>query len=545
MKEKFKNLKKARELAQKMGYDSIASTDGKPRENVRVLAVNPNMRVTVTHLDVKDMSDILNRCIDSGDYDRNPTTRRRLTAIAASGKLSLEDRKFLEQVAVNDPRIQSALLTTPGSISRGAIPMDITEPVKGFSVRRMMNNSGGSCSIDMVFVDGAEMIAVGDRVTIFLEDDTLFAGKIITIEHTDEHNMRLEAMDVMWYLKNNVAWIQPKRMKLSDAFKDICTSLGIPFVCNVDTMFECPARVEAGATGLGILTAMIEETLYAIGKQFFIRVNPVAVELRDIEGEWKDGKLRQEASKFELVEAVTGFRTQESISGTVANDIRFFTGSANTLALHEVQDIPSIARYGILRYHEVAQNAIVTEQTMEGLLRTLKYPTRDLSIEMVGMVNILPGDVITIAGSVYVASSIVYTYTSDGYNMSVSMAQWQKPDGVRWNFSQKMREEWETYDKVLDIPQIPVDKNIGDLKRAAMLLSRSQTFIADAQRLINSGQLDEASANDLKITISEHQKKLGQLKKAMDSPKGDLTSLINSISNDGFYSKYKKVGGKR
>ena len=52
--------------------------------------------------------------------------------------------------------------------------------------------------------------------------------------------------------------------------------------------------------------------------------------------------------------------------------------------------------------------------------------------------------------------------------------------------------------------------------------------------------------NDLKIAISEHQKKLAQLKKAMESPKKrDLTSLINSISNDGFYSKYKKVGGKR
>ena len=540
-------LARMQALAQSLSLDAIATTDGKSRDEVRVLAVNPNLRVSISHLDVTEFSDLLNRAIDSGDYDHNPTVRALLANMARRSEITDSDREVLSRLAANDPRIQKALLTSPtNGMSRSSTPVDITDAVTSVHVDRNMSISGGTCSIEMFYAEGAELLAVGDKITVWLEDDTLFVGKIMTISHADEHNMRLEAVDAMWYLKNNIGWIQPKRMKLSDAFKQICESLGLPYVCKVDTGFLCPARVEAGATGMGLLSAMIEETLYATTKQYFLRMSPAYIELRDLEGEVKDGKIVQEATKFDIVEAVTGFRTSESVLNNVANDVRFFTGATDSLQLHEVQDLPSIARYGLLRYHEVATNAIVTEQTMENLLRVLKYPTRDLSVDIVGMVNILPGDVITIAGSVYVADSISYNYNESGYNMSIQMAQWQKPDGVAWDFAQKLRTQWESEQKVLDIPGVPVDADIGDLKSAGKLLHRGQTFIADAQKLLDSGALDEASTLALKDAIAQHQLNLSALKKAMNSEKKrGLQAALDRVNNDGFYSVYKKVGGKR
>lgn len=539
-------LAKMQALAQSLSFDSIATTDGKVREEVRVHAVNPNLRVTISHLDVKEFSDILNRAIDSGDYDRNPTNRSLLASMAKKSALRDEDKIVLAAIAKNDPRLQDALSHLPDSgMSRSSTPMEITDAVTSFNVSRNMSISGGTCTIEMFFADGAEQIAVGDKVTIWLEDDTLFTGKITTLEHLSEHDMRFEAVDAMWYLKNNVGWVQPKRMKLSDAFKQICTSLGLPFVCKVDTGFMCPARVEAGATGMSLIRAMIEETLYAIGKQYFVRMTPVAIELRDIEGEERDGKIVQEASKFDIVEAISGFRTKESINGTVANDIRFFTGSTDNLKLQEVQDLPSIARYGILRYHEVATNAIVSEQTMDNLLRVLKYPTRDLNVDLVGMVNLLPGDVVTIAGSVYVADEVSYKYDGSGYNMSIQMAQWQKPDGLSWDFAQKMREDWESEQKVLDIPGVAVDADIGDLRSAGKLVSRGQSLIADARELISSGVLDEVGAAALKEVLDKHQNNLAKLRDVMSGSGKGLQAAIDRVNNDGFYSVYKKVGGKK
>ena len=540
-------LAKMQSLAQSLSLDSVVTTDGKAREAVRVLAVNPNLRVTISHLDVSEFSDLLNRAIDSGDYDHNPTIRALLTRLAKKSSLTDEDKQALMTIAVNDPRIQKALMTAPDNgMSRSATPIDITEAVTAIHITRNMSVSGGTCGIEMFYADGAELLSVGDKVSIFLEDDTLFVGKIMEVSHTDEHNMRLDAVDAMWFLKNNIGWIQPKRMTLSDAFKQICESLGLPYVCKVDTKFLCPARVEAGATGMSLISAMIDETLYAIGKQYFVRMSPIYLELRDIEGEEQDGKIVQEASKFDIVEAMTGFKTKESVMSNVANDVRFFTGATDNLKLQEVQDLPSIARYGLLRYHEVATNAIVTEQTMDNLLRVLKYPTRDLSVDIVGMVNLLPGDVVTIAGSVYVADAIDYNYNESGYNMTITMAQWQKPDGVSWDFAQRMRLKWESEQKVLDIPGVAADADIGDLQSAGKLLQRGQRFIADAQQLLNSGALDEVASSTLKEAIAEHQHNLALLKKAMDSEKKrGVQAALDRVNNDGFYSVYKKVGGKK
>ena len=540
-------LAKMQSLAQSLSLDSVATTDGKAREAVRVLAVNPNLRVTISHLDVSEFSDLLNRAIDSGDYDHNPTIRALLTRLAKKSSLTDEDKQALMTIAANDPRIQKALMTAPDNgMSRSTTPIDITEAVTAIHITRNMSVSGGTCGIEMFYADGAELLSVGDKVSIFLEDDTLFVGKIMEVSHTDEHNMRLDAVDAMWFLKNNIGWIQPKRMTLSDAFKQICTSLGLPFVCKVDTKFLCPARVEAGATGMSLISAMIDETLYAIGKQYFVRMSPIYLELRDIEGEEQDGKIVQEASKFDIVEAMTGFKTKESVMNNVANDVRFFTGATDNLKLQEVQDLPSIARYGLLRYHDVATNAIVTEQTMDNLLRVLKYPTRDLSVDIVGMVNLLPGDVVTIAGSVYVADAIDYNYNESGYNMTITMAQWQKPDGVSWDFAQRMRLKWESEQKVLDIPGVAADADIGDLQSAGKLLQRGQRFIADAQQLLNSGALDEVASATLKEAIAEHQHNLALLKKAMDSEKKrGVQAALDRVNNDGFYSVYKKVGGKK
>lgn len=540
-------LAKMQSLAQSLSLDSVATTDGKAREAVRVLAVNPNLRVTISHLEVSEFSDLLNRAIDSGDYDHNPTIRALLTRLAKKSSLTDGDKQALASIAANDPRIQKALMTAPDNgMSRSATPIDITEAVTAIHITRNMSISGGTCGIELFYADGAELLSVGDKVSIFLEDDTLFVGKIMEVSHTDEHNMRLDAVDAMWFLKNNIGWIQPKRMTLSDAFKQICESLGLPYVCKVDTKFLCPARVEAGATGMSLISAMIDETLYAMGKQYFVRMSPIYLELRDIEGEERDGKIVQEASKFDIVEAMTGFKTKESVMNNVANDVRFFTGATDNLKLQEVQDLPSIARYGLLRYHEVATNAIVTEQTMDNLLRVLKYPTRDLSVDIVGMVNLLPGDVVTIAGSVYVADAIDYNYNESGYNMTITMAQWQKPDGVSWDFAQRMRLKWESEQKVLDIPGVAADADIGDLQSAGKLLQRGQRFIADAQQLLNSGALDEVASASLKEAIGEHQHNLSLLKKAMDSEKQrGVQAALDRVNNDGFYSVYKKVGGKK
>ena len=208
-------LAKMQALAQSLSFDAISTTDGKAREEVRVHAVNPNLRVTISHLDVKEFSDILNRAIDSGDYDRNPTNRSLLASMAKKSALRDEDKIVLAAITKNDPRLQEALSHLPDSgMSRSSTPMEITDAVTSFHVSRNMSISGGTCTIEMFFADGAEQIAVGDKVTIWLEDDTLFTGKITTLEHLSEHDMRFEAVDAMWYLKNNVGWEQPKRMKL-------------------------------------------------------------------------------------------------------------------------------------------------------------------------------------------------------------------------------------------------------------------------------------------------------------------------------------------
>ena len=106
-----------------------------------------------------------------------------------------------------------------------------------------------------------------------------------------------------------------------------------------------------------------------------------------------------------------------------------------------MQDLPSIGQFGILRYQEVLNNAIIKEAQLDNVLSITKYPTNDLEFTILGIINLMPGDTIRLFQSIYLCAAITYTYDGSGYTMNIRCSRWQEPQsrsgqtvGNTWSF---------------------------------------------------------------------------------------------------------------
>lgn len=457
-----KQLEAARQQAlsiAKLAQSSGSATSLK-RKDVHTFGVNPNTKIVVQHREIWQGADAAQRYIDSGAMSgvSDPRIISGMNKLASgNGALTKEEVASMTEYAKARPSVQKMLEMRGNNVSISkTVDNDVSACVTKWSVSRALT-SGGTGRVSMQVDDENVLrtqLTVGDKFYIYIEDELIFWGICTQLECPNEWEIDCVVNDSMWYLRNNLVWVQNTPVTLSDAFVNICEQLGLPYEKpNIPPTTPIKPRVETSATAMTILQTFLQETMIAMNKQFFIRMSPDKIELVDAEGRWEGNKLIQDGTKFDVVEAMTSFKSSVSIQDETYNDVRIFSNIKKTLHGYNVQDLPSIERYGILRYQQVLSNAIIKEQSLDNILRITKYPTNDLSFDIVGLINLLPGDTIRLMQSIYLCASVECTYDGSGYGMSIGCARWQKPmnqDGDKvgedWDFVHELnevRKAWE------------------------------------------------------------------------------------------------------
>lgn len=448
---------KAYEKARQQASDAArrAQTSGEvsyKRHEIRAFGVNPTTRITVQHRQIVSGTDAAQRLLD-GDTPINNDAKAvaGLKKLAEGKPLTSAELDYLTSVSKDYTPLRVSLDMYGKSISQTYTQMqDISQSVLEWSYTRSLTKGGATLQLSTQ-VDAENKLrelAMGDKFYIYIEDELVFWGICMEISCPNEWKIEFVVNDLMWYLRNKLVWIQNTPVTLTDAFKNICDQLALPYeTLNVPPTPPLNKRVETNNTAMALLQTFIAETMIAVGKQYAIRMSPDKLELIDLEGRWENGKLIQDGTGFDVIEAMTSFKVVQSVQQETYNDVRVFNNINKTLKLYNVQSLPDIERYGILRYQQIVNNAIIQEQQLDSILNLTRYPTNDLSFDIIGIINLLPGDTIRLLQSIYLCNDITYKYNSSGYTMSITCARWQKPtDTMVWNFVDEYLSEKEKRD---------------------------------------------------------------------------------------------------
>lgn len=409
------------------------------RDKPSTLGVNPVCKVVAYIRNVRQGTDAAANYLASGDVDEDTELYRAVAKLASGRTLSQGEYALVAAASKESPRLTTALQMYGSSVSqRSSQRCDLSECVQNFSLSKSLKVQGGSCQlrIQVDSEDVARGIGLGDQFYIYLDEQCIFWGMCMEVTYPDEWNIDFTINDSMWYLKNQLVWIQNKPTTLDAMFTSICDQLALPYVRPAPIPVALKPRVETNATAMSLLQNAIDETMYYGGRLFAIRMNPAALELIEVQGEDKQGVT------LDVIEAMTSFSATQSIQNETYNEVRVFANnSGGTLKAYTLQDLPFMERFGILRYQEVCNNAIIREGDLDKMLAVTKYPTGDLRFDIVGVVNLFPADVIRLMESVYVTHDISYNYDDAGYKMTVTCARWQKPSSEqlfdKWDFSQE------------------------------------------------------------------------------------------------------------
>ena len=448
-----KAYEKARQQASDAARRAQSSGDvSLKRREIHAFGVNPPTRILVQHRQIVSGTDAAQRLLDSDSViNNNPRAVADLRIMSAGKPLPTSEVDYLTALAKDYPTLRASLEMYGKGISQTYTQMrDISQTVLSWKYSRSLNKGGATLqlSAQVDSENALRELSMGDKFYIYIEEELVFWGICMEISCPNEWEIEFVVNDLMWYLKNKLVWIQNKPVTLTDAFKNICDQLALPYeTVNIPTTVPLKKRVETNTTAMALLQTFISETMIVMGKQFAIRMSPDKLELIDLEGRWEGNKLIQDGTGFDVIEAMTKFKTTQSVQQETYNDVRIFDNIEKTLKAYNVQSLPDIERYGILRYQQIVNNAIIQEQQLDQILNLTRYPTNDLSFDIVGIINLLPGDTIRLLNSIYLCSEISYTYDSSGYAMSITCARWQKPtDAQGWNFVDEYLAEKEKRD---------------------------------------------------------------------------------------------------
>lgn len=431
-KEKLKIMEEQARLAAQKAVPPVGG-NLRWRKHIHSFSSNAKPSVTVVMREVISGNDAAQQYLDSGDG--SPEIRALMTKLSKGEKLTEAERAALTDEAKVSKRVYQALNNTANGVSKERDEeVDISSTVQKITINKSISTHGGSCRVlcQVDFANILRRIDPGDRFDVGLDGETLFYGICVSVTRPNEWDIEFVVNDWTWYLRNPIAWIQNKPITLGEAFAKICDTLALPFsITFPPNLPKLKPRVETNSTAMTLLQEMIEETAVATHKQYAIRTNPEILELVDLEGRWENGKLIQEGTRIDVVNCLTTFKSETTIEKDVYNDVRAYVNSGGKINLYNVQDNPSIERYGILRYQEQLNNAVIKEADLDNVLGMTKYPISSFSFSIIGMINLMPCDTICVAESIYLISAITYNITKDGMSMDITTSQWQHPNTDR------------------------------------------------------------------------------------------------------------------
>ena len=301
---------------------------------------------------------------------------------------------------------------------------DISRALVSFSLQSSMRAEASKATL--VLIDDRSIFLPGGIIELTSGETIIFYGFITTITRSQEITVAVEAMDALWYLKNEIYHPWPKQT-LSTRFLEICEFVSVDAGRTDETTHLLEPVLSEGRTLFSVISDAIDETLQNEKKLFYVRANKRMLELINVEQNATDFTIDSESF-------ISGFQHKKSIADKTYNQIHYWRERGGSLRLvATAQDDEKTLAWGRLRQSRKIESNETDAQLRaraQNALSLYNVPSEELTITSHGDWAVSAGATIGVSlpelGEEYefrkfIVTNCTHTYVHDQHTMNFAV----------------------------------------------------------------------------------------------------------------------------
>lgn len=266
----------------------------------------------------------------------------------------------------------------------------IQQIVKSVSVQGDVARAYRECTVNLTnTVDGRKRlinIQNGKEVRILVGNEETFRGIIFTNGQNSDGDESIVVKDYNVYLTLNTVRVKYVDKTATHIIRDLCKKFGIPLGNIANTGHQIPRLIMRGKTIYDVFITALTMTQKVTGKRYMLRSNKGKLDLVEVRSakvwlRYESGRNLIDASYSESIEDV---RTQVEYTGGDEN------APVKTVVKKDTD------KYGIMQHteHNADANASALPGLAKALLNELSQPSKEMSIKVLGMPEMISGTAI-------------------------------------------------------------------------------------------------------------------------------------------------------
>lgn len=265
---------------------------------------------------------------------------------------------------------------------------DISRMVSGtIQFEQKMELSSGKLSFKLE-VSSLQFVSEGSPVQFKVNNQEVFFGYVFKYTLNEKQQMECIAYDQIRYLKYKDTY-NFENMSCEAIFKKICSEKELRYKIEHPCSYVLPLRLNDNKTLADMLQYSFNKTLVDTGQWMFLRDDFGTLKLLDVDKEKTNLVIGQGS-------LLKSYNLESSIDGETYNQIKLIQENKETAKResYTVKDCETIKKWGVLQYHEKADdalNATQIEQLATQYLERYNKPERTLRLSCIGDLRVRAG----------------------------------------------------------------------------------------------------------------------------------------------------------
>lgn len=265
---------------------------------------------------------------------------------------------------------------------------DVSEMISGtIQFEQQLELSPGKLSFKLE-AGSIQFLSEGSPVQFKVNYQEVFFGYIFKYTLNEKLQMECTAYDQIRYLKYKDTY-NFEEMSCEAIFKKICSEKELRYKIEHSCSYILPQRLHDNKTLADMLQYSFDKTLIDTGQWMFIRDDFGTIKLLDVGKEQTDLVIGYGS-------LLKSFSFESSIDGETYNQIKLTQENKETAKrdIYTVKDSETIKKWGILQYHEKADeglNEAQIELLANQYLERYNKPERTLKLPCIGDLRVRAG----------------------------------------------------------------------------------------------------------------------------------------------------------
>ena len=239
--------------------------------------------------------------------------------------------------------------------------------------------------------DGIVNFVEGDKVTLSVDGMVRFSAFVMTKARTSQQIISVTAYDQMFYLTRNKATYVFVNKGMKEIIQTIGADYGLQIGYINDSGWKMPQRIEEGETLVDIILSVLEICGEAVGKEYFLYDQGVALVVKERNEMLTDAVLRCDGG-------ISDYTYKTDISRDTYNAVQLYHAGRKEVErkAYKAEKADKVKEWGLLQYYKrvaYTLNQAQLKELAENILKEKNRVVKKLTVENIN------GDILLLAGN--------------------------------------------------------------------------------------------------------------------------------------------------